>query len=187
MATQVQTGLGMGFQRGQQHVVQVCAGQRRVRRAVACLGLFSQRQHAQQARVDTAAHLQLGRKRRHCAQSRFQTQVVQHAGGVGAQLNPSPDGRERAHLLKNLDPVTRAGAGQRRRQPGDSRADHGDAAYRCGHAHSKRQMEWGLKPRSAALPLRARAERALLRLRISSVSLRTLPPRPIPSMRTLRP
>jgi hypothetical protein len=40
--------------------------------------------------------------------------------------------------------------------------------------------EHGLKPRSAALPLRPRAARALLRLRISSVSSRGLPPRPMP-------
>ena len=42
--------------------------------------------------------------------------------------------------------------------------------------HSTRIMVAGLKPRSAALPLRARAARALLRERISSVSSRALPP-----------
>ena len=52
--------------------------------------------------------------------------------------------------------------------------------------HSTRVIVLGLKPRSASLPLRARAARALLRLRISRVSSRTLPPRPMPSMRTLR-
>ena len=52
--------------------------------------------------------------------------------------------------------------------------------------YSTRVIDTGLKPRSASLPLRALAARALLRLRISSVSSRALPPRPMPSMRTLR-
>lgn len=52
--------------------------------------------------------------------------------------------------------------------------------------HSTRVIRFGLKPKSAALPLRPRAARALLRLRISRVSSRSLPPRPIPSMRMLR-
>ena len=52
--------------------------------------------------------------------------------------------------------------------------------------HSTRTMVWGLKPKLASRPLRARAVRALFRLRISSVSSRALPPRPVPLMRTLR-
>ena len=52
--------------------------------------------------------------------------------------------------------------------------------------YSTRVTALGLKPRSAALPLRPRAARALFRLRISSVSSRTLPPRPMPSRRMLR-
>jgi predicted nucleic acid-binding protein len=51
---------------------------------------------------------------------------------------------------------------------------------------STRTTPVGLKPRSAALPLRARLPRALLSVRISSVSSRSLPPRPMPSIRTLR-
>ena len=52
--------------------------------------------------------------------------------------------------------------------------------------HSTRKMRFGLNPKSAAFPFRARAPRALFRLRISSVSSRSLPPRPIPSIFTLR-
>lgn len=52
--------------------------------------------------------------------------------------------------------------------------------------HSIRTMDEGLNPRSAALPLRARAALALFRLRISRVSSRGLPPLPKPSIRTLR-
>ena len=52
--------------------------------------------------------------------------------------------------------------------------------------YSTRTIPVGLKPRSAALPLRARGARALLRMRISRVSSRSLPPRPMPSIRTLR-
>ena len=97
----------------QQNVVQVRACQRGIRRAVACLGLFSQGQDAEQARVDTAANLQLGRKSRHRAQSGLQSQVVQNTGGVGAQLYPGPHGGELLHLLKDLHPVACAGTGQR--------------------------------------------------------------------------
>ena len=52
--------------------------------------------------------------------------------------------------------------------------------------YSTRITEAGLKPKSAALPLRALEALALFRLRISSVSSRALPPRPMPSIRTLR-
>ena len=52
--------------------------------------------------------------------------------------------------------------------------------------YSTRTIPVGLKPRSAVLPLRARGARALLRMRISRVSSRSLPPRPMPSIRTLR-
>ncbi len=52
--------------------------------------------------------------------------------------------------------------------------------------HSARVTVPGLNPKSAALPLRPRGARALFRLRISSVSSRSLPPRPRPAMRTLR-
>ena len=52
--------------------------------------------------------------------------------------------------------------------------------------YSTRAMSEGLKPRSAALPFLARKPRALLRLRISSVSSRGLAPRPTPVMRMLR-
>jgi hypothetical protein len=52
--------------------------------------------------------------------------------------------------------------------------------------HSTRITSVGLKPKSAALPLRARAALALLRLRISRVSSRSLPPRPTPLMLMLR-
>ena len=52
--------------------------------------------------------------------------------------------------------------------------------------HSIRPMRCGLNPQSAALPLRPRAAAALLRLRISSVSSRGLPPRPVPCTRMLR-
>ena len=103
----------MRLERRQQNVVQVRACQRGIRRAVACLGLFSQGQHAQEARVDTAANLQLGRKSRHRAQSGLQTQIMQNTGGVGAQLYPGPHGGERLHLLKYLYPMACAGTGQR--------------------------------------------------------------------------
>ena len=52
--------------------------------------------------------------------------------------------------------------------------------------HSTRVTRFGLKPRSATLPFLARAVLALFRLRISSVSSRSLPPRPMPSILTLR-
>ena len=52
--------------------------------------------------------------------------------------------------------------------------------------YSTRAIPVGLKPRSAVLPLRARGARALLRMRISRVSSRSLPLRPMPSIRTLR-
>jgi len=52
--------------------------------------------------------------------------------------------------------------------------------------YSTRTTALGLKPKSATLPFLARAALALFKLRISSVSSRTLPPRPMPSMRTLR-
>jgi hypothetical protein len=67
-------------------------------------------------------------------------------------------------------------------------AYHALQCHRCHppHRYSTRLMRWGLKPRSAALPLRARAARALFRLRISRVSSRSLPPRPMPSIFTLR-
>ena len=55
-----------------------------------------------------------------------------------------------------------------------------------GRPHSTRTMAVGLKPRSAALPLRPRAARALFSERISSVSSRSLPPRPTPEIFTLR-
>ena len=67
-----------------------------------------------------------------------------------------------------------AGRGKERQKPCASRF------------YSTRVTAWGLKPRSAALPLRPRAARALFRLRISSVSSRCLPPRPMPSRRMLR-
>ena len=50
----------------------------------------------------------------------------------------------------------------------------------CTRPHSTRTIPCGLNPKSAALPLRPRTARALLRLRISRVSSRALPPRPKP-------
>lgn len=75
-----------------------------------------------------------------------------------------------------------------REQEAAGAADHEneDAEGAEFHAQSTRTMLVGLKPRSAALPLRARLARALLSVRISSVSSRSLPPRPMPSIFTLR-
>ncbi len=61
-----------------------------------------------------------------------------------------------------------------RHEKGEREArQHQKQSGTVGAHHSTRVTRFGLKPRSAALPLRPRRARALLRLRISSVSSRS--------------
>ncbi len=99
----------------------------------------------------------------------------EHRSGVAAQRRP-PQCEPR-----RTAPAAKQAPEQRKAQRTPSQH-----AMRTYSVYSTRPIVSGLKPRSAALPLRARAPRALLRERISRVSSRALPPRPVPAMRTLR-
>jgi hypothetical protein len=158
-AAQVKAGLSLPLERGQQHVVQVGARQRGIRRAIAGLGPLakgstpSKRASVPPRTCNSAGKAAAARK----ADSKPKSHKTRVA--FGPELDASPHRRKRGDLLKYLYAVPRADAGQRRRQASDPRADHGNAANRVPTRLFQAPDRLGFEAQVRRLALAARGRR----------------------------
>jgi len=131
----------------QQQPVQVGAVDGRIGRAITLPHRFTQGQTAQHPAIGGRAHAQLGGKRRHRLQRLLQPPVVQHAHGVGAELDTRPDlgklWRPFEHVDRHLGP--RARACQGRAQAGHTPPDNDDPLL---HAPPRTQRSVGQAERA---------------------------------------